>query len=171
MKALIASDIHGDIKYLNKLEEIITKEKIDKIILLGDLLKYNFNENKDEIIKKLNKYKDKIIAVRGNCDSKLNDGLYEFDINNDIKEIYLDENKLIITHGHLNSWFLDIIKDNKVFQGHTHVHNLEGQYINPGSVGLPRENKEHTCIIYLNDELKLIDLDSFETIKIKKLKQ
>jgi putative phosphoesterase len=170
MKALIASDIHGAIKYLNKLEEIITKEKIDKIILLGDLLKYSFDENKDIVIEKLNKYKDKIIAVRGNCDSKVDEKLYHFDISSDYREIYLDDNKFILTHGHLNSWLIDIIKDNIVLQGHTHIYNLDGQYINPGSVGLPREYKENTSIIYENNELKLIDLDSFETIQIRKLK-
>lgn len=171
MKAIIASDIHGNVLYLNKLEELIFKEKPDTIILLGDLLKYSFDENKNEVIDILNKYKDRIVAVRGNCDSKIDEKLYEFDISSDYKEIYLDENKFILTHGHLNSWLIDIIKNNYVLQGHTHVYILEGNYINPGSVGLPRQNKEHTCIIYENNKLRLINLDDFTVIKNRDLKE
>lgn len=169
MKVLIASDIHGEMFYLNKLEDLIIKENPDTIILLGDLLKYSFDENKNNVIDILNKYKEKIIAVRGNCDYKTNDILYEFNINSDYREIYLDNKKFILTHGHLNSWLIDIIKDNYVLQGHTHVYNLDGNYINPGSVGLPRQNKEHTCIIYENNELRLIDLDNYGTMQIRKL--
>ena len=76
MKFLIASDIHGEILYLKRLEELISKEKPNTIIILGDSLKYNFDENKNEVIDALNKYKDKIVAVRGNCDSKVDEELY-----------------------------------------------------------------------------------------------
>ena len=37
MKYLVASDIHGSLFYTKKLVEIIKLEKIDKLILLGDL--------------------------------------------------------------------------------------------------------------------------------------
>ena len=38
MKIIIASDIHGSLKYTKKLSELIEKNNPDKIILLGDLL-------------------------------------------------------------------------------------------------------------------------------------
>ena len=37
MKYLVVSDIHGSSYYANKINEIFNKEKVDKIILLGDL--------------------------------------------------------------------------------------------------------------------------------------
>lgn len=174
MKVIIASDIHGSLKYTKKLDELIQKEKPDKIILLGDLLYHGARNSLPEeystmeVTNILNKYADIIIAVRGNCDSEVDNTVTNFDISKDYKEIELDNNKIIITHGHLNSWLLDIIKDKLVFQGHTHVYNLEGQYINPGSVGLPRQNNEHTCIIYENNTLNLINLRDFKAIKTRK---
>ena len=41
---------------------------------------------------------------------------------------------------------ITVIDDKWTFLGHTHVYNLEGKHINPGSVGFPRSNKEHTVI-------------------------
>ena len=38
MKLLIASDIHGSLKYCNDLVEQYKKENCDKLILLGDIL-------------------------------------------------------------------------------------------------------------------------------------
>ena len=37
MKVIIASDIHGNLEYTRKLEQLIEKENPDKLILLGDL--------------------------------------------------------------------------------------------------------------------------------------
>ena len=37
MKLLVVSDIHGSLFYTKKLVEIMEKEEVDKVILLGDL--------------------------------------------------------------------------------------------------------------------------------------
>lgn len=175
MKLIIASDIHGCLIYTKKLEELIAYEKPEKIILLGDLFyqsSQNFNSlDTKEVANILNKYKDKIIAIRGNCDSEKDTLITKFDITNNYIEINIDNIKFFLTHGHLTNWYLDIIKDNYVLCGHTHIYNLEGQYINPGSVGSPRKNKEHTCIMYENHLLKLINLDNFNIIESKTLKE
>jgi predicted phosphodiesterase len=47
------------------------------------------------------------------------------------------------------------------------MYQLEGLNINPGSVGLPRKNKEHTCLYYENKTFYLIDLDTFNVIGTK----
>ncbi|MGN1338403.1 MAG: phosphodiesterase [Candidatus Coprovivens sp.] len=175
MKIIIASDIHGSLKYTKKLEELIEKEKTNKIILLGDLLYHGARNqlpeeyNTMEVANILNKYKDIIIAVRGNCDSEVDDMVTEFDTRSDYKEIDIEGIKFILTHGHLNPWLIDIIKDNYVLQGHTHVYNLDGKVLNPGSVGIPKTNPEHTCLLYENKEFKLIDLDNNNIISIKKV--
>lgn len=151
MKLIIASDIHGSLMYTKKLEKLIVSEQPEKIILLGDLFYHNSTSleyNTKEVANILNKYKDKIIAIHGNCDSEKDSLITEFDITKNYIEINIDNIKFFLTHGHLTNWYLELIKNNYVISGHTHIYNLEGQYINPGSVGLPRKNKEYTCIIY-----------------------
>jgi len=175
MKVIIASDIHGNLKYMNKLDELIKKENPDKLILLGDLYYHGPRNNLPneynpmEVNKILNKYYSKIIAVRGNCDAEVDNTISEFDVSKDYEEIILDENKVYITHGHLFNKLENIIKDNYVFYGHTHVYNLSDKKINPGSVGIPKINKEHTVILYENKRLNLINLDNFEIISFREI--
>ena len=160
MKAVIISDIHGNFYYMKKLDDYLNNNPIDKLIILGDL------GNEEQVINILNKYKDIIIAVRGNCDRNNN---LLFDNSGDIKKISLDYKEVFITHGHLIPYFYNVIKDNIVFCGHTHIYNLDGQYINPGSIGEPRKNDEHTFLMYQNGILSLINLDNYEVIESRKL--
>jgi predicted phosphodiesterase len=90
-----------------------------------------------------------------------------FSITSTHKEIELDGIRYIITHGHLLPYLYDQIKNTYHITGHTHMYQLEGLNINPGSVGLPRKNKEHTCLYYENKTFYLIDLDTFNVIGTK----
>ena len=47
MKILFISDIHGIDINLKKIDEIINKENIDKIICLGNILNPNYGISKD----------------------------------------------------------------------------------------------------------------------------
>lgn len=177
MKLIIASDIHGSLKYTKKLEELITKENPDNIILLGDLLYHGArNDLPDEystmeVANILNKYMSKIIAVRGNCDSEVDDMVTNFDIMSDYKTIDIDGTTFYLTHGHLLNKYDYLFKDNYIISGHTHVYNLEGKHINPGSVGIPKVNKEHTCLLYSNNTFKLINLEDLSIIKELKINE
>ena len=171
MKLIIASDIHGSYKYTKKLEELITSFNPDKIILLGDLL-YNWSSNKQDydyegVYNILNKYSNKIISVKGNCDSYEDDLVCNFSLKEEIVELEIDGLKFYLTHGHLNNKYNFLFKDNYLLYGHTHLYNLEGKHLNPGSVGLPRMGKGHTCLIYENKVFKLINLDNFSVIAEK----
>jgi len=175
MKVIIASDIHGNLKYVHKLDELIQKENPDKLILLGDVYYHGPRNNLPdeynpmEVSNILNKYSNKIIAVRGNCDAEVDNMISEFDVSKDYEEIVLDGNKFYITHGHLFDKLENIINDNYVFYGHTHVYDLLNKKINPGSVGIPKVNKEHTVILYENNRLNLINLDNFKIIDFKEI--
>ena len=75
MKFVIASDIHGSAFWCEKLMAVIGEVKPDQILLLGDLL-YHGPRNDlprdyapKKVIPMLSAYKDKIICVRGNCES------------------------------------------------------------------------------------------------------
>lgn len=171
MKLIIASDIHGSLKYTKKLEELIKNTNPDNIILLGDLLYHGARNDLPEeyftieVTNILNKYADKIIAVRGNCDSEVDDMVTNFSIMEDYKELNVDGVKVYLTHGHLINKYAQIFAENYLLSGHTHVYNLEGKHLNPGSVGIPKINKEHTCLLYENKTFKLIDLENFNILK------
>lgn len=164
MKVIIASDTHGELEYMKKLENFIEKKSPDQIILLGDLLN---GYDPMPSAKILNRFAGITTCVRGNNDSYSTEQLLNFDIKSLHKEINLDDTKYIITHGHMLPYLHDQIKDNYVISGHTHVYNLEGKHLNPGSVGLPKVNKEHTCLYYEDKKFYLIDLDTETTIATK----
>lgn len=177
MKLIIASDIHGSLKYTKKLEELIIKTNPDNIILLGDLLYHGAkNDLPDEystmgVANILNKYCNKIIAVRGNCDSEVDDMVTNFSIMADYKTIDIDGQTFYLTHGHLLDKYDYLFKDKYLISGHTHVYCLEGKQFNPGSVGIPKRNPEHTCLLYENNIFKLINLDDFSIIKELKINE
>ena len=77
MKLLIASDIHGSAYWCARLMEEIRREDPDRVLLLGDLL-YHGPRNDlprdyapKRVIPMLSQWKDKIIAVRGNCEAEV----------------------------------------------------------------------------------------------------
>lgn len=177
MRLIIASDIHGSLKYTKKLEKLIKKYEPDNIILLGDILYHGArNALPDEystidVTNILNKYSNKIIAVRGNCDSEVDNMVLDFDVTKNYKEIKIDGIKYYLTHGHLLNKYSYLFENNFVISGHTHIYNLEGKHLNPGSVGIPKVNPEHSCILYENKIFKLINLENLEVIKEYKINE
>ena len=177
MKLIIASDIHGSLKYTKKFEELISKENPDKIILLGDLLYHGARNalpdeySTMEVANILNKYSNRIIAVRGNCDSEVDDMVTDFDIMSDYKSIDIDGTTIYLTHGHLINKYEQLFQNNYLISGHTHVYNLEGKHLNPGSIGIPKLNPEHTCILYKDKTFYLINLDNLSIMKEAKLNE
>lgn len=163
MKLLIASDIHGSSYYCKKLVERIELEKPDKIILLGDILYHGPRNdlpkeyNPKEVIALLNQYKGKILSVRGNCDSEVDQMVLEFPIMSDY--IILDivsksKNKCVfLTHGHIykDNQNLPIGKDDILICGHTHIQKCEEYpeytYMNCGSVSIPKGDGYHGYMI------------------------
>lgn len=86
MKLMIASDIHGSAYYGRQMIEAFNREKADRLILLGDIL-YHGPRNDlpkeyapKEVITMLNAIKDKILCVRGNCDTEVDQMVLEFPI-------------------------------------------------------------------------------------------
>ena len=66
MKILAASDLHGDSKQIKKLAEKAEKEKVDLVVLCGDIM--GFVETKD-IIKPFKDKDKRVIIIPGNWDS------------------------------------------------------------------------------------------------------
>ena len=163
MKLVIASDIHGSAFWCEKLMDLIEKEHPDRIILLGDLL-YHGPRNDlprdyapKKVIPMLSALKDKIIAVRGNCEAEVDQMVLPFPCLADYAELLADGKTFYLTHGHhANPDNLPPLPAGSVFLfGHTHVKLDETvggiRCLNPGSVSIPKDGS-HSYLIYENGE-------------------
>lgn len=180
MKYFIASDIHGSAFYCNKMIEALKNEKADYLILLGDILYHGPRNdlpkdyNPKKVIEQLNSLDTKIICVRGNCDSEVDQMVLKFPILATYGIIENDNHLIYLTHGHIyNKDNLPPIKKNDiVLFGHTHIPEFtisNGIYfINPGSVSIPKDNSHHGYIILENGKFVFKDLD-MNIIDIKKI--
>ena len=172
MKVLIASDIHGSYYYAQKLIEKADKNKVDAIVLLGDLY-YHGPRNplpKDyapmKVCELLNTKKDILRVIRGNCDAEVDQMISQFQFVNDLTFVSGDGIKFFFTHGH----HLDEIPfekgTNVVFYGHTHVFKVEKKddilFINPGSVSIPRNDESRNYILLTDKDISILNLDTDE---------
>jgi len=170
MKVLIISDIHGNYVMLNK---IVESNSFDKLFILGDILEGpNTNEyNKEEVIKTINKYKDKISLVKGNCDTEEDILKLGFKIEKFIEE-KIDNIKFVITHGHLFNYYnLPNVDFNIFIQGHTHIPvlvEMDGKYyVNPGSISIPKGMYDKTYAIYENNKITIYEISGNKIMDTK----
>ncbi len=156
MKFLIASDIHGSAYYCRLLKTRIEEEAPDKVILLGDLL-YHGARNPlppeystlgcAEI---LNSLKDKLLCIKGNCDSEVDTLVLEFPIDAAFCILPLENGRTaVFAHGHVMPALLK--KGDVLVNGHFHVPAFEERenytYVNCGSVSIPKENSPHSYLL------------------------
>jgi len=173
MKLLIASDIHGSLSATRKVMEAFEKEQADYLVFLGDALYHGPRNplpdgyNPAEVAELLNTVKDKIIAVRGNCDSEVDQMLLDFPITAEYQNIPLTGGKLFATHGHI----FDLVTipasvaSGDIFAfGHIHLPILKLNemgilVMNPGSVSLPKEGHPPTYAIICEEKVEIKTFD------------
>ena len=170
MKLLIATDIHGSAYWCRKLMETIDAEQPDKILLLGDLLYHGPRNDlpKDycpkEVIPMLSALKEKILAVRGNCEAEVDQMVLPFPCMADYAMIEADGLTIYLTHGHLHGPDqLPPLQPGTIFlSGHTHVKmdQMKGSIrcLNPGSVSIPKDGS-HSCLICENGTFRFCMLE------------
>ncbi len=163
MKLLIASDIHGSAFWCGKLMELTEKEDPDKLILLGDLLYHGPRNDLPEgyapkqVIPMLDGWKDRILAVRGNCEAEVDQMVLSFPCMAEYLLLPVDGKIFYLTHGHhAGPDSLPALPEGSVLlSGHTHVKQdvqLGGiRCLNPGSVSIPKDGS-HSCLLYENGE-------------------
>ncbi len=169
MKILIASDIHGSAYYTNELMKIFEREKAEKLVLLGDV--YNHGPRnalpKDyaplKVAEMLNEIKDKLIVVKGNCDSQVDTLISNFSF---VEEavIILGGKTVMCTHGHVYNkdnmpkTFVDLL-----IYGHFHTGFIEEKdgviVANAGSISLPKNQTPNSYILLDEKKLSLKDID------------
>lgn len=173
MKLIIASDIHGGAECCRALLEAAEREGADKLLLLGDIL-YHGPRNDlpadyapKKVIEMLNGVKDKLICVRGNCESEVDQMVLDFPIMSDTAIVYDGEYglTLFMSHGHkFSPENLPPLSARTVFlYGHTHVKKIEkvGEIVclNPGSVTLPKMDNPKTYATYERGKFEIKTLD------------
>ncbi len=129
MKLLFFSDIHGVPENLEMLFRHVEKFSPDRMILLGDILYHGPRNGVPEhydptrVAELLNRRKDEILAVRGNCDTEVDQMMLEFPILGDFSEVLTESTHFFLTHGHhWNESHLPPIPSGTCFvQGHTHI--------------------------------------------------
>lgn len=168
---MILSDIHGFTEPLKKALAFFDEEKCSNILFLGDALYHGprnaFDEtyNAAATAELLNRYSDKIIAVRGNCDSEVDQMVLSYPLMSDYHIVLDGERKIFFTHGHIyNRSVMPPLNRGDIFaSGHTHVAEIEEEkgiyHFNPGSISLPRSNTEASFGLYDGSALKILSLE------------
>ena len=177
MKILVASDIHGSSYYCRKLLERLDAEGADRMLLLGDLLYHGpRNELPQEyetksVTAQLNARKERIFAVRGNCDADIDQVVLEFPIMAEYCILSVGTRLIYATHGHIFSEDHPpmLKKGDILLHGHTHVPKCVDHgdfiYMNPGSVSLPKEGSWHGYMLIDDTGCIWKDLDG--TVKME----
>lgn len=167
MKLLIASDIHGSAEYCRQMIKAVEREDVSKVLLLGDLLYHGPRNNlpaeyaPKEVAAMLNGIKEKILCVRGNCDTEVDQMMLNFPIMSDSALICWEGMMIYATHGHHN--FPALQPGDVIVSGHTHIPidyvKEDIRYINPGSISIPKENSWHGYIVLENGTFIWKNLD------------
>ena len=175
MKLLIASDIHGSAYYCRSLMEAIKRENPTKVVLLGDLLYHGPRNNlpaeyaPKEVAAMLNEIRGKLLCVRGNCDTEVDQMMLSFPVLSDSAMIFIDGMTIYACHGHHD--FPSLEEGNVVISGHTHIpadYVKDGvRYINPGSVSIPKEDSWHGYVLLENGDFTWKSLEG-KNQKIKR---
>lgn len=170
MKYLIVSDIHGSLPALKQVLAFYENQQCDQLCILGDILNYGPRNGLPEglapkgIAEMLNKMADQIIAIRGNCDSEVDQMLLDFPILADYALIADNGKRLFLTHGHVyNEEKMPKGKHDCFFYGHTHLWKLEhtGSTLicNTGSVTFPKGGNVPTFATYEEGTVRMWSLE------------
>lgn len=151
MNILFISDIHGVPSTLEAALAAGDSLGYEKLVLLGDLLYHGPRNGVPSfydpvrVAAILNPLKDRILAVRGNCDAEVDQMMLEFPITDDYRVLEADGERFFLTHGHLYNEAKPppLGMGTVLCHGHTHIAELKRldcglTVFNPGSVSLPK---------------------------------
>ena len=171
MKLMFASDIHGSAYYCEKMLECYRREQAERLWILGDILYHGPRNDLPEeyapkkVIAMLNEIKEEICAVRGNCDTEVDQMVLEFPILADYSLLAVDGLRLYATHGHVynEQHMLPLMPGDILIHGHTNIYEAKksGEHVilNPGSVSIPKGGNPPTYAILEDGVFSIKDLD------------
>ena len=147
----ILSDIHGCLPALEQTLLQLQPYAPDYYLLLGDLLNHGPRNPVPQgdapaaVAESLNQLRTRILAVRGNCDSEVDQMLLAFPCLSPYNFLLLGSRRCCMTHGHLYSLEqLALGSGDVLFSGHTHLAGFSEPApgllaMNPGSIAMPRQ--------------------------------
>lgn len=150
MKLMFASDIHGSLPATERVLTVFSQSGAQWLVILGDVLNHGPRNALPEgyapaqVAERLNEQAAQIIAVRGNCDSEVDQMLLQFPMTAPWQQVLLANQRLFLTHGHLfGPDNLPALQAGDVLvYGHTHLPVAEKRgdiyHFNPGSVSIPK---------------------------------
>lgn len=168
----IISDIHGCLPALQTALERVASYQPDYYLILGDVLNHGPRNPVPEgyapaqVAECLNTMRTKIIAIRGNCDSEVDQMLLQFPCLAPHNQLLLDGHRWFMTHGHIyQPADLPLAAGDVLISGHTHVTVAETDaegviHVNPGSITFPRHGAAPSCAVYHNRQLIILNLEN-----------
>lgn len=168
MNYLIISDIHGSHQ---RLQDVLkTPHSFDAILLIGDLMYHGPRNpiledyNPAAVANLLNDLSLPIMAVRGNCDSEVDQMLINFPILADYTLLSYEDYLIYITHGHvIDPKDASQTKADIFISGHTHLPGFKQVNktlcVNPGSIALPKEGHPNSYAILSPHYITIYDLN------------
>lgn len=181
MRYLVLSDIHGGSEELKQALRFFQIFNCDFLILLGDLLNHGprnklpASYDPMNVGNLLNQFKEKIISIRGNCDSEVDGMVFDFPCNAAYGYLVVSTSKgikkIFLTHGHLHKIEtkeqisrLGLNEGDIVLSGHTHVSGIFFKEsgiinINPGSISIPKGGTQKGFALISENAIELYDLD------------
>ena len=178
MKVLFFSDVHGSPESLELLQKRIDSLQPAQLVVLGDLL-YHGPRNPlrpdyapRRVAEWFNARRNSIIAVRGNCDSEVDQMMIEFPIMAEYAVLFDGERRFFLTHGH--HWNPatppPLAAGNVLVSGHTHLPMLERGpdgviFFNPGSISLPKGGNLPSFGWYDGETLRILELSTGKEMK------
>lgn len=150
MKYLIVSDIHGSLPRLEKVIHFFHANGYDMMVILGDIANYGPRNGLPEgidamgVADSLNALADRVVAVRGNCDSEVDQMLLKFPCMSGYNILVAEGKRIFLTHGHkYNEEKRTPLGIDALFYGHTHLWKLERNadgilVCNTGSITFPK---------------------------------
>jgi putative phosphoesterase len=175
MRALILSDIHGSAIAARQALTFFEKFNCDMIFLLGDTLYHGprnplpAGHGPMGVVDALAPYKERIVAVRGNCDADVDLMMLDMPIEDEYAVVRDSNTTLFLSHGHIfmpecfpadafhtlapNDLELSATNVDAYIYGHTHIWKLEKNFkgvllVNPGSTSLPKGGNPPTFALY-----------------------
>ena len=167
MNLLVFSDIHVCFYTLQQMIDIfnngIDDKKFDLMLIAGDYdnhgprngVPQDYDPMKCAEI--LNAYADKIVGIRGNCDSEVDQMILKFPMMNESSQLFFESDsgkkmRIFMHHGHLAQYnsenlakILPASNDSVktvILSGHTHIPVNEEKngyhFLNPGSITFPK---------------------------------
>ncbi|HDX8835360.1 TPA: phosphodiesterase [Klebsiella oxytoca] len=176
MKLMFASDIHGSLPAAERVLELFARSGAQWLVILGDVLNHGPRNAlpegyaPDQVAEALNRVAERVIAVRGNCDSEVDQMLLHFPITASWQQVLSERTRLFLTHGHLYSPdnLPPLAAGDVLVYGHTHIPVAEKRgeifLFNPGSVSIPKGGFTASYGLLNEGRLQVLALDDHQVI-------